>query len=177
MEQRLYFAYGSNINLEQMKRRCPDARPIAPVMLRDYELSFRGSGVATIIPKRGATAHGLMWDLTPECEQALDIYEAYPRLYGKKDVTVRDKSGSSYSVMAYIMTPGYAEQPADPPRGYFIGILEGYKQNGMPTQPLFKALWNTRNEMHERESQNWQQSFIDRRNGRSNYRKPPSRSR
>ena len=45
-DERLYFAYGSNINLTQMEYRCPDATPLVPVMLHGYELTFRGGGVA-----------------------------------------------------------------------------------------------------------------------------------
>ena len=40
----LYFAYGSNINLDQMAFRCPDATVIGPVTLENYELLFRGNG-------------------------------------------------------------------------------------------------------------------------------------
>ena len=58
MEEKLYFAYGSNINLDQMAHRCPDATPVGPVMLENYELLFRGmtnhGGVATIHPKHGS---------------------------------------------------------------------------------------------------------------------------
>ena len=46
MEETLYFAYGSNINLEQMEHRCPDAQLVGPVTLQNYELQFRGSGFA-----------------------------------------------------------------------------------------------------------------------------------
>ena len=49
---RLYFAYGSNINLDQMAYRCPAAQVVGPVVLEDYKLLFRGNargnGVATI---------------------------------------------------------------------------------------------------------------------------------
>ncbi len=154
MEQRLYFAYGSNINLEQMARRCPNAVPVMPVTLKNYELSFRGmSGVATILPKEGAKVHGLLWDLTPACEHSLDRYEGYPRLYGKETVTVKGKDAKTYNVMAYVMTPDYAELPSEPPLEYFYGILDGYKQNGLPLQPLHNALRNTRNEISEMEVQ------------------------
>ena len=51
---KLYFAYGSNINLDQMAYRCPDAQVVGPVKLEGWELLFRGSGVATISPKKGA---------------------------------------------------------------------------------------------------------------------------
>ena len=44
MAGKLYFAYGSNINLQQMEQRCPAARPVGPVILDGYELRFRGNG-------------------------------------------------------------------------------------------------------------------------------------
>ena len=97
MGERLYFAYGSNINLDQMDRRCPNAQVVGPVVLENYKLLFRSNtrnaGVATIRPHKGRKVHGLLWKITPECEKSLDIYEGYPRLYEKEDVTVRDSSG------------------------------------------------------------------------------------
>ena len=41
MAERLYFAYGSNINLEQMAVRCPAAQVVGPAVLDGYELLFR----------------------------------------------------------------------------------------------------------------------------------------
>mgnify|MGYP002508533176 CR=1 FL=1 len=55
MENTLYFAYGSNINLGQMDYRCPDASVVGPVFLDNYELLFRRGGFATIAPKEGET--------------------------------------------------------------------------------------------------------------------------
>lgn len=81
MADKLYFAYGSNINLEQMDYRCPDATVVGPVVLENYELLFRRGGFATIAPKEGGRVHGLLWSITPECERSLDLYEGYPRFY------------------------------------------------------------------------------------------------
>lgn len=85
--EKFYFAYGSNINLGQMERRCPDATVVEPVVLQDYELLFRGNrsgcGVATIEPKVGSQVYGLLWRITDRCEKSLDIYEGYPHLYKK----------------------------------------------------------------------------------------------
>ena len=79
MENTLYFAYGSNINLGQMEYRCPDASVVGPVVLEGWELLFRRGGVATIAPKEGETVQGLLWSITPECERSLDRYEGYVR--------------------------------------------------------------------------------------------------
>lgn len=43
MSEMLYFAYGSNINLQQMAVRCPDAQVVEPAVLENYELLFRGN--------------------------------------------------------------------------------------------------------------------------------------
>ena len=84
MADKLYFAYGSNINLEQMDYRCPDATVVGPVVLENYELLFRRGGFATIAPKEGGRVHGLLWSITPECERSLDLYEGYPRFYDRR---------------------------------------------------------------------------------------------
>ena len=47
MEKPLYFAYGSNINLDQMQYRCPDATVRGQAVLDNYDLRFRGSGTAS----------------------------------------------------------------------------------------------------------------------------------
>lgn len=81
---------------------------VSPIILENYELLFRGNtrgnGVATIAPKEGGQVHGLLWRITPACEQSLDLYEGYPRLYEKEQVTVRDSEGKQLTVMAYVMT-------------------------------------------------------------------------
>ena len=145
---KLYFAYGSNINLDQMAYRCPDAQVVGPVTLEGWELLFRGSGVATIGTKEGCTVHGLLWQLTPDCERALDRYEGYPHLYGKEPVTVRDAQGQELTVMAYIMTERY-RAPAVPPTSYYQGIQEGYRQNGLPVLALKKAWEQAVREVHD----------------------------
>lgn len=153
MAGQLYFAYGSNINLGQMEQRCPAAKPIGPVVLDGYELRFRGNGggygVATIAPKKGGHVAGLLWELTPACERALDYYEGYPHLYGKEPVTVRDRGGQPFTVMAYVMRERYWE-PAMPSSSYYIGIQEGYRENGLPVAWLEQAREQTVREIHGR---------------------------
>ena len=152
-EEKLYFAYGSNINLSQMSYRCPAAEVVGPVVLEDHQLLFRGNyrgnGVATIAPCEGQNVQGLLWRITPECEKSLDVYEACPRLYDKQPVTVQDRDGKTFTVMAYVMTE-LCKEPAVPSDFYYNGILEGYRQNGLPTAPLKQARAHS-----VREVQNW----------------------
>jgi len=150
-EPRLYFAYGSNINLDQMAFRCPEATALMPVVLSGYELTFRGGGVATVIPKKDSEVLGLMWSLTPECERSLDRYEGYPNYYHKTDVAVTDpETGKIYYVMMYEMDEKYKE-PCIPSASYYGGIMEGYKQNNMDTRPLRQALKKAEKEVQARQ--------------------------
>ena len=166
MENTLYFAYGSNINLGQMDYRCPDASVVGPVFLDNYELLFRRGGFATIAPKEGERVHGLLWSLTPQCERSLDRYEGYPRFYDKRKVTVRDSEGRSLSVMAYIMD-GRFQEPMLPTPDYYNGILEGSRQNGLPVAALKKAWEHAVQEVHQ-ETERINAIFTDRA-------KPPKR--
>ena len=74
--KRLYIAYGSNINLEQMANRCPNSNVIGKEMLKGYELEFRG--VATIVPKENAEVPVLIWVIDGRDEHSLDKYEGFP---------------------------------------------------------------------------------------------------
>lgn len=79
-KRKRYIAYGSNLNLEQMARRCPTAKAVGRGEIKDYELLFRGhreSAVATVEPKKGARVPVLIWDIGPEDERNLDVYEGY----------------------------------------------------------------------------------------------------
>lgn len=146
---KLYFAYGSNINLNQMADRCPAAEVVGPVILEDYKLLFRGNyrgtGVATIKPHKGRKVYGLLWNITPECKKALDVYEGFPRLYDKQFVTVRDSNGHQFTVMAYVMTE-LCKMPATPSVSYYMGIQEGFLQNGLPVKALDKAVHHAQKE-------------------------------
>lgn len=165
-EKKLYFAYGSNINLEQMACRCPDAQVVGPVTLEGWELLFRRGGFATIAPKEGERVTGLLWSLTQSCERSLDFYEGYPRFYDKRMVTVRDGDGRSLSVMAYIMDERFRE-PILPTDTYYNGILEGYQQNGLPVAALKKAWEHAVQEVHQ-ETKRINRMFTD-------HAKPPKR--
>lgn len=77
MNKKLYAAYGSNMNLEQMSYRCPAAKVVGTGVVRDYRLTFRGSsrGVANIEHCKDRDVPVVLWEITKACEEALDVYE------------------------------------------------------------------------------------------------------
>ena len=139
-ENKIYIAYGSNLNIEQMSYRCPYATPIGNGILHDYELLFRGGiggAVATVESRRGGTVPVLLWEITPRCEDQLDRYEGWPRLYRKETVGV-EFDGKTVEAMVYIMNEDY--ELGSPSRGYLDTILEGYASAGFDEQVLSNAL-------------------------------------
>ena len=87
--KRYYIAYGSNLNIRQMRIRCPHARVIGTAVINDYELLFKGSRTGaylTIEPKEGGEVPVVVWEVTESDEAALDRYEGYPVFYYKKEM-------------------------------------------------------------------------------------------
>lgn len=147
MLNQLYFAYGSNMNLNQMAFRCPDAEVIESVQVEGYRLAFRGSGVATILPEKDSRVEGVLWRVSADDERNLDVYEGYPRLYGKEKIEVQLPSGQRIGTMVYCMNNPYARYPAMSPKSYLAGILEGCRQNGIDTKGVRGAVERTRQEV------------------------------
>ena len=62
-----YLAYGSNLNLEQMSNRCPNAKPVGVGLLEDYRLIFRN--YLTIEPQKGSVVPFAVWEIDKESER------------------------------------------------------------------------------------------------------------
>lgn len=135
--RRLYIAYGSNINLEQMAYRCPNSKIIGKEMLKGYELEFRG--VATIVPKENAEVPVLIWELDERDLPTLNRYEGYPRLYRQEEMTF-ELDGKEVKGMAYLMNRGVLSPPS---RQYYNTILLGYRENGLDEKYLQTAFENS----------------------------------
>lgn len=150
----LYFAYGSNMNRNQMAFRCPDAKVAGTVRLEGYRLAFcengGGIGVATVLPEPDSFVDGVLWRISERDERRLDHYEGFPYLYGKAPVTVTGRNGQKLEVMAYSMNSPYKEVPAMPSKAYLEGILDGCRQNGIKIASILEAIWITQRELPQK---------------------------
>ncbi|MEM9206602.1 MAG: gamma-glutamylcyclotransferase family protein [Pseudomonadota bacterium] len=91
---RLYFAYGSNMSVAQMKQRCPAARPLGTASLEDWRFIINQRGTASIVPHAGGRVHGVIWRCTRDCIATLDVYEGVAkRRYRKLHVTTDTLNG------------------------------------------------------------------------------------
>jgi len=136
---KLYAAYGSNLNREQMADRCPTARVLGASVMEDWRLLFRGArerAVATVEPYRGGSVPVLVWEISPADEAALDRYEGWPFFYRKETVQIK-LNGKTISAMVYIMNEG--RPLGQPSCYYYAAILEGYKDAGFDVDILRQA--------------------------------------
>lgn len=145
---RLYFAYGTNLNRDEMARRCPDAVPLCPARLAGYRLAFRGRpgamGVADIEPCPGSEVMGALWELSDRDLAALDRYEGYPGFYGRMTVEVQTDRGPM-TALVYRLQPGCV--PALPHPRYYDSIARGYRDWGLDPAPLEEARRRTAGEL------------------------------
>lgn len=135
-DRRIYFAYGSNLHLEQMTARCPTAVPIRTLFLRNWRLVFRN--VADIEPSEGDMVAGALYWVEPRDVAALDRYEGVSvGLY--RQVRFRINS-TGEEAFFYRMNHDFVEMPG---RGYYRTIEEGFADWKLPHRLLSKALVST----------------------------------
>ena len=103
--------------------------------MRNWRLFF--NGVASIERCKGGRVPVLIWDIQPKDEEALDIYEGWPRLYRKESVRVR-LNGKQVRAMVYIMNEGYPY--GFPSVGYFNTIRQAYLSAGFDVRGLYDAV-------------------------------------
>ena len=136
----IYFAYGSNLHLEQMLRRCPDAEALTQAILFGHRLTYR-RGVATIEKaRRKDRVYGALYRISKRDLKALDTYEGYPRVYYRDTIQVEARGMGSVRAITYKMHKHF--EFSLPRAGYYEIIQEGYRNWGLPTDSLEMSLEN-----------------------------------
>ena len=130
----LYFAYGSNLNLFQMKRRCKDSVFLKKYELKDYRLNFRSKYRAADIEKnKNSLVPGALFEISKSDEKKLDVYEDFPVLYKKLYFPYYNKK-----VMTYIMVN--KTEFRYPTERYLNVVKRGYKDCKLDMKYLKIAL-------------------------------------
>ena len=130
----LYFAYGSNLNHFQMKRRCKDSVFLKKINLKDFSLTFRSKyRAADIEKKKNSTVPGALYEISKRDEKKLDVYEDYPILYKKYYFIYYGKK-----IMTYTMVK--KTKFAYPTEKYLNVVKCGYKDCELNKKYLIKAL-------------------------------------
>lgn len=135
---RLYFAYGSNISMTQMKRRCPQARPMFKATLFNARMEFKKYANVVYEQKKRSFVKGVVYEVTKDCIKSLDIYEGYPKFYKKVKCIIEGPCEKLYEAFMYVMQPDVRDLEL-PSASYLDIISQGYYEWNMSTVPLTRA--------------------------------------
>jgi hypothetical protein len=161
-----YFAYGSNLDAEQIAKRTPFAKLVGRAVLKNYKLTFvtynyswRG-GVANVEPSEGDVVYGLLWHFTDDMLTKMDRFEGHPTTYKRHEVDVQQvTSGEIAALPDTIKACVYEIQ--DPLKvhdfypasdRYYNQIKAGYEKHNMPVVLLEEAQKFSTNNKVERKS-------------------------
>ena len=141
--QRLYFAYGANLDRRSMGHRCPQAKILSTASLRGYRFAIEANGVATVVPDQLRAVHGILWRLTPADVQNLDAFEGvHIGAYHRELVDVVPPSGSPTAALIYISA---SSVPGKPRTGYLEKLIAAANDHGMPESYVTELLgWRIR---------------------------------
>ena len=130
----LYFAYGSNLNHFQMKRRCKDSVFLKKINLKNFKLTFRSKyRAADIEPKKNSIVPGGLFEISKRDEKRLDVYEDYPVLYRKFYFKHNGKK-----IMTYTMVKKTSF--TFPTEKYLNTVKKGYQDCNLNKKYLKQAL-------------------------------------
>ncbi len=142
-----YLAYGSNLSVAQMLKRCPQAVYVGTGEIKGYRLLFRGSLTGyylTIEKKRRRKVPVVIWKVSERDERALDLYEGYPKLYRKEEMPVKVKSlidGRTIgTVQAFVYIMDESRMLGRPHASYLGVCAEGYERFGFDQDLLETAV-------------------------------------
>ena len=127
---KLYFAYGSNMNVEQMNVRCTGHELVGLGRLDGHRFRINSRSVATVVPEEGAVVHGLVWSISDKDEESLDVYEGVASgFYRKEQLHILLADGDKAEALVYVA--------ADSSEGKFWGeylnkIIKAAKLNKLP---------------------------------------------
>ena len=135
-----YFAFGSNMLLERLKRRVPSAHALGIATLGGYALRFNklskdGSGKANIVPSADprAVVYGVLYHLDDDERPRLDKAEGLGNGYQVRHLRVRRNGAESEEdVFAYVAAPGAIHDDLPPFQWYKNMVIDGATQNGLP---------------------------------------------
>lgn len=135
----LYVAYGSNMNLEQMKYRCPNSKVVCNGKMVGWKLIFNIHADVIKTNNNKDKVPVVVWDIADEDWSRLDMYEGYPSYYVKENVLVKLDNGKTKEAVVYVMADN-RKGICPPYQNYFNCIEVGYIENDIDTEYLYEVL-------------------------------------
>lgn len=128
-----YFAYGSNMDEERMRKRVGTWSARVPGVLAGWRLAFNkqadnkpGEGYANIVPSSDRTVEGVLYAVDEEALVVLDRYEGVPWHYRRERLAVERKdTGETVEAVVYVACPERVREGLRPSREYLHHLLAG----------------------------------------------------
>ena len=155
-----YLAYGSNLNISQMSKRCPTATVFGRAELQNYRLSYKGSKTGSYLTIEKAPGHTVpvaVWEVKPKDEKALDRYEGFPIFYRKENLRIKVDRGRRgrkpiVDAFVYVMNGHKYGMPSE----HYVKVCKvGYAEFGFNTKYLDEALMYTKEKLKAHKSEEW----------------------
>src|SRR5271165_4717350 len=125
----LYFAYGSNMDVEAMARRCPRSKLVGLARLECHRLAVMREGWLTAVRAPRSAVHGLLWDLALGDVPALDRYEGLAKgVYAKAVQPVVAAGGAKRALVYFGANAGPGMAKPD----YLAAVLSAARACGLP---------------------------------------------
>lgn len=126
----LYFAYGSNMDVDGMRARAPNSRPLGPARLPRARFIIMQGGYASFMRDPLRTVHGVLWDLALSDVRLLDRYEDIASgLYRKIQQPVLREAGGSARALVYV---GGSPLRGEPRPGYMESVIAAARAWSLP---------------------------------------------
>jgi len=133
-----YFAYGSNMDSNQLKGRIGSFLPSIPVYVKNYQFCYNkqgndGSGKANIFPKDGSKTWGVIYEVDTETMKKMDKFEGVSgNHYRRQKVEVRSVDNQEYDAITYIACEIRIGKGLKPAPRYLDTIIRGARDNELP---------------------------------------------
>jgi gamma-glutamylcyclotransferase (GGCT)/AIG2-like uncharacterized protein YtfP len=128
----LYFAYGANMDMDGMSRRCPSSKPLGLARLPRHRWIISGDGYANVVRDPRREVQGMLWDLALSDVPTLDRFEDVPRLYRKVLQPVISDKG----IRRALVYVGRSGEPGRPRPGYLDLVISAAQSAGLSAQQI-----------------------------------------
>ena len=138
-----YLAYGSNLNLNQMNKRCPTSKKVGTATIEGYRLLFKGHPdghkYLTIEEAEGYSVPVGVFEIQDKDEMFLDWYEGFPHFYYKKGFQIV-LNGHSEAIDAFAYIMDEVNKLGAPTPTYYEIVKQGYKDFGFDFNLIEEAI-------------------------------------
>jgi len=135
------FAYGSNLDTQQVRRRLGRV-PLARVAcLKGWRLAFNKGGdpvYANIVPAPGEEVWGVLYECTAEELARMDRFEGVPSGHYRRVPVMVTAGGDEIRAEAYVACEDRVVAEQSPPKAYAARILNGAREHGLPDEYVRK---------------------------------------